>query len=172
MIIRPACPDDYEALLAIWNPVIRDTTIIFHSQERDPAMLDELITSRRAAGHEFFVAEAEGATEVGGTAPGAIMGFASYAQFRPGNGYATAMEHSIVLADGARGKGAGRALMQRLEGHAAAAGAHTLFAGVSGENSAGIAFHQAIGFQTVATIPEAGRKFGRWLDLVLMMKFL
>lgn len=166
MIIRPARPDDYAAILAIWNPVIRDTTIIFHSQERDPAMLDELITSRRAAGHEFFVAEAEGADG------GAIMGFASYAQFRAGNGYATAMEHSIILADGARGKGAGRALMQRLEAHAAAAGAHTLFAGVSGENSAGIAFHQAIGFHTVATIPEAGRKFGRWLDLVLMMKFL
>ena len=36
----------------------------------------------------------------------------------------------------------------------------------------GIAFHEKVGFRTVAVIPEAGRKFGRWLDLVLMMKFL
>lgn len=62
--------------------------------------------------------------------------------------------------------------MARLEDHARAGGGHTLFAGVSGENAAGIAFHEKVGFRTVAVIPEVGRKFGRWLDLVLMMKFL
>lgn len=62
--------------------------------------------------------------------------------------------------------------MARLEAHARAAGAHTLFAGVSGENADGVAFHQALGFRTLATLPQAGRKFGRWLDLILMMKFL
>lgn len=162
MIIRPAAPCDHLAILALWNPVIRDTTIIFHSEERDEPMLADLIATRRAAGHEFLVAQDQGR----------LLGFASYAQFRAGNGYARALEHSIILDDGARGRGVGRALMARLEDHARTAGGHTLYAGVSGENAAGIAFHKAIGFETIARLPEAGRKFDRWLDLVLMMKFL
>ena len=82
------------------------------------------------------------------------------------------MEHTVLLPPELRGRGAGRALMDRVEAHARAGGAHTLFAGVSGENTAGIAFHARIGFDVSARYPEAGRKFGRWLDLVLMMKRL
>ncbi len=161
-MIQPAKPDDHEAILSIWNPVIRDTTIIFANEERTPEMLAALIAERRAAGREFFVARVDGR----------IVGFASYAQFRGGNGYAHAMEHTVLVAPDAGGQGIGRALMARIEEHARAGGAHTLFAGVSGENGAGIAFHERIGFRTLARIPEAGRKFDRWLDLVLMMKFL
>ena len=162
MIIRPAEPGDYPALVAIWNPVIRETAIIFHSEEKTEASVADLIAARRAQGHEFFVAEGAGV----------ILGFASYAQFRGGNGYAQAMEHSVILAPAARGQGAGRSLMAAVEDHARRAGAHTLFAAISGENPEGVAFHQALGFRLMARLPEAGRKFGRWLDLVLMMKIL
>lgn len=161
MIIRPARETDIPALIAIWNPVIRDTTISFSDEEKTPESLAQMIADRRAAGREFFLAES-----------GGLLGFATYAQFRGGNGYAHAMEHTIMLAPEARGRGAGRALMARIEEHARIGGAHTLFAGVSGENPDGVAFHERMGFTHVARIPEAGRKFGRWLDLVLMMKFL
>ncbi len=160
-MIRPVTPVDHAAILAIWNPLIRDTTVTFSSEEKTPEGLSRMIAERRAAGSEFFVAE-----------DGGVAGFATYAQFRAGNGYAHAMEHTIILAADAGGRGIGRALMTHLEDHARSGGAHTLFAGVSGENTPGIAFHERIGFRTVARIPEAGRKFGRWLDLVLMMKFL
>lgn len=162
MNIRPARPEDYPSICALWNPVIRDTTTIFHSEERDSAKVHEIVEARRRDGHEFFVAVAEGR----------LLGFATYAQFRGGNGYRHALEHSIILDPAAWGRGVGRALMTRLEGHARDGGGHTLYAGVSGENAAGIAFHEKLGFKTIATLPEAGRKFDRWLDLVLMMKFL
>ena len=162
MTIRPARRADFAAILAIWNPVIRDTAVTFSSEEKTADGLAAMIADRRAAGREFLVAEADGQ----------VAGFATYAQFRAGNGYAHAMEHTIILAPGAQGRGLGRALIAAVEDHARAGGAHTLFAGVSGENAAGIAFHDRVGFRTVARIPEAGRKFGRWLDLVLMMKFL
>ncbi len=160
-MIRTAARGDHEAILAIWNPVIRDTSVTFSDEEKTAEGLARMIADRRAAGHDFFVAD------IGG-----VAGFATYAQFRGGNGYAHAMEHTIILAPRAQGRGIGRALMVEVEGHARAGGAHTLFAGVSGENGPGIAFHGRLGFRTLATIPEAGRKFGRWLDLVLMMKFL
>lgn len=162
MILRPAGAADHPAILALWNPLIRETTITFSSEEKTPAALAAMIDGRRALGQEFFLAS-EGAE---------LLGFATYAQFRGGDGYAHAMEHTVILGQAARGRGVGRALMSRLEDHARAGGAHTLFAGVSAENPAAVAFHAALGFRTLVRIPEAGRKFGRWLDLLLMMKFL
>lgn len=161
-LIRPATAADVPAILAFWNPVIRDTTVTFSPTEHSAEGLAELIASRQAAGRAFLVAEADGV----------VLGFASYDQFRKGPGYAHAMEHTIILAPAARGRGAGRALMTALEDHARAGGAHVMVAGVSGENGPGQAFHAAIGYAEVGRVPEVGYKFGRWLDLVLMQKRL
>ena len=161
-MIRPAVEADIPALLAIWNPVIRETTIIFASELKTAEGVSTMIAARRAAGREFLVWD-EG---------GAILGFASYDQFRGGDGYATAMEHTVMLAPGARGRGIGRALMKVVEDLARAAGAHTMHAGVSGENVEAIAFHQRVGYREVGRVPESGRKFGRWLDLVILQKVL
>ena len=158
MIVRPATSLDAAGIARILNPVIRDTAITFNSQERTPEEIAQTITSVPC----YLVAEDLGQ----------IIGFASYDQFRKGIGYARAMEHTIALADAARGKGAGRALMSALCEHARAAGVGSLWAGVSGENPAGVAFHSAIGFETIATLPKVGFKFGRWMDLVLMRLWL
>lgn len=162
MTIRPACDDDLETVAAIWAPVIRDTTITFASDARPPSVLAALIADRRAQGREFFVAEVAGQ----------VAGFASYAQFRAGNGYLTSMEHTIILAPAAQGKGIGRALMAAVEDHARAGGAHTMVAVVSGENAAGVAFHAALGYRNHGTLPQVGAKFGRYLDAVFMVKIL
>ena len=60
-----------------------------------------------------------------------LQGFATYSQFRSGIGYATCMEHTVILSPTARGMGAGRALLAGVEAHAKAAGAHQMIAGVS-----------------------------------------
>ncbi|HWL55040.1 MAG TPA: GNAT family N-acetyltransferase [Paracoccus sp. (in: a-proteobacteria)] len=161
-MIRPAMPEDFPAILAFWNPMIRETTVTFSSEEKTVPGLERMIGARRAAGREFLVAEADGA----------VLGLATYDQFRGGNGYLHAMEHTIILAAGARGRGTGRALMAAIEDHARAGGAHTMVAAVSGENEAGIAFHRALGYELVGRMPQSGRKFGRWLDLVLLQKIL
>ncbi|MCV2877900.1 GNAT family N-acetyltransferase [Sedimentimonas flavescens] len=162
MIIRPAMPADYDAILAFWNPVIRDTAVTFSSEEKTPDSLGAMIALRRDAGQEFLLAEEAGL----------VLGFATYGQFRGGNGYRHAMEHTIVLAPEARGRGAGRALMHAVEAHARAGGAHIMMAGISAENAAGVAFHAAVGYVEIGRVREAGRKFDRWLDLVLMQKIL
>ena len=39
MILRPAAAADHPAILALWNPLIRETTITFSSEEKTPAAL-------------------------------------------------------------------------------------------------------------------------------------
>ena len=157
MILRAATQADIPAILAIWNPLIRDTAVTFTTEEKTPPSLAAEIAAR---GDAFVVAEAAGA----------MLGFATCGPFRPGPGYRHTAEHSVILADHARGRGTGRALMARLETVARGRDIHTLIGAVSGENTAAIAFHEAVGFRRVGHLPEAGRKFGRWMDLVLFVK--
>ncbi len=161
MLIRRATAADAADIAALWNPYIRDTAVTFNPVEKTAQDVAQMIADRDRLGHATFVAVDDG-----------LLGFATYAQFRGGAGYATCMEHSILLAPQARGRGAGRGLMSAFCDHAAAAGAHQMIAGVSAENPDGLAFHARMGFATLALVPEAGFKFGRFIDLVLMQKFL
>lgn len=158
MKVRPAVLSDAERIVAIQNPIIRDTAITFNSQLKTPDEVREAISTLPC----FLVAEGEED----------VVGFISYMQFRRGVGYARAMEHTIVLSPEARGKGAGRALMSAAEDHARAAGIGSLWAGVSGENPDGVRFHARLGYEEITRLPKVGYKFGRWMDLVLMRKWL
>lgn len=161
-MIRPGTPADAGAVAQIWNRVITETTITFNPVPKSDAEVAALIAAKAEAGLGFLVCEVAGQ----------VAGFATYGQFRAGEGYRHTAEHSILLAPAAHGRGLGRALMAALSNHAAAAGYHSLWAGVSAENPAGLAFHRAVGFSEIATLPEVGFKFGRWIDLVLMQKRL
>jgi L-amino acid N-acyltransferase YncA len=160
--IRAATAGDAPAIAALWNQVIRDTLITFNPVEKSPDEVARLITARAAAGRAFLVADG----------PEGIVGFATYDQFRAGEGYARTMEHSINLVPGAWGQGIGRRLMVALEDHARQAGVHVMVAAVSGGNPAGRAFHARLGYAEVGVMAQVGTKFGRFLDLVLMQKIL
>ncbi|MEM0947386.1 MAG: N-acetyltransferase family protein [Pseudomonadota bacterium] len=160
MIMRAAEPSDAAAIAAIWNPYIRDTAITFTTEEKSTTGLADLIRDRTNDGYPFLAAD-EG---------GALSGFASFAPFRSGPGYRRTMEHTVMLAPAACGRGVGRALMAALEECARASGHRSLIGALSSANSGAIAFHAALGFAQVGSIPQAGWKFDRWWDLILMQK--
>lgn len=162
MIVRPAVPCDVASIMAFWNPQIASTAITFSNVLKTEVGLVAEIAVCDAEGRAFLVAE------IGEE----VIGVATYGPFRKGPGYAHTAEHTIVLAEAARGCGTGRALMRALETHARARNIHVLVAGVCAENSGGLAFHRALGFAEVARMPQVGRKFGRWMDLVLLQKCL
>ncbi|MFK7752932.1 MAG: N-acetyltransferase family protein [Sedimentitalea sp.] len=159
MILRAAKPDDSVEICAIQNAMIQNTEATFTTQLRDA---DSFVADITARGDAFQVAESNEK----------IIGFASYGPFRGGPGYAHTREHSVQIADQARGQGVGSALMERLEQVARDSGVHVLVAGISSANPASIRFHSRLGFTVVATMPEVGRKNGKWLDLILMQKRL
>lgn len=161
-MIRETRPEDLEPIRAFWNPLIRDTLVTFSSTEQTEAAMCAYYAAHRAAGQGFFTALRDGVP----------VGFAAYGQFRPSNGYARAMEHTVILSDAARGLGLGRALMAAVEDHARAAGHLCLIGAVSGGNPAGRAFHEAIGFHLAGMLSGVGWKFGRTWDLWLLQKNL
>lgn len=156
--LREADPGDAAAIARIWTHWIETSTITFTSEPKTPKAIAALIPTRPA----FVVAETEGR----------IAAFATYGAFRAGPGYARSVEHTILLDPDARGRGTGRALLSALEDHARAAGHHTMIGGLSAENDAAIAFHRRQGYAEAGRIREAGRKFERWIDLILMQKML
>jgi phosphinothricin acetyltransferase len=161
LTIRPATAADAAAIMAIWNAAIRETLVTFNPVEKTEAEVAAVLAARTGPAGATFVAD-----------EGVVLGFASYFQFRGGEGYARTMEHTVLLAPEGRGRGLGRALMAAVEEDARAKGKHSLFAGVSSANPEGRAFHAALGFEEVAVLPEVGWKWGRWLDLHLMQKRL
>lgn len=158
MILRDATSADAGAIAAIWNREIRDGVSTFNTVEKELGALKAAIASEAV----YVVAEEDSE----------VVGFATFGPFRGGPGYVHTMEHTIYLDEAARGKGVGRELMAALEAAAKERGVRVLVAGVGGENSAGIAFHKAMGFVEVGRMPEVGRKFERWMDLVLLQKRL
>ena len=158
MIIRNATLVDAHAIQELWNLAILDTLITFNSVPKTLLDVEKAIDNAKC----MLVAEEDGD----------VIGYASFNQFRAGIGYAQTAEHSIMLAPKARGRGAGRALMDRIEEEARAQGFHSMIAGVSGSNPIGEPFHAAIGYKTVGVVPQAGRKHDQWHDLVLMQKIL
>lgn len=159
MFVRQARTADAEAVAGIANQVVNDTLITFTTQTRSAAEISERITAR---GSRFLVADDAGE----------VLGYATFGPFRAGPGYRHSAEHSIALKPAAQGRGAGRALMERLERVATENDVHVLVAAISGANPGAVKFHAALGFQQVGRMPQVGRKQGQWLDLVLMQKIL
>lgn len=102
-----------------------------------------------------------------------IIGYAYAAPFRARPGYKYGVEDSIYLAPGHTGKGLGKALLNRLIELSTARGLYQMIAVIGdGSNEASIGVHRACGFEQTGTLPRAGYKFGRWLDVVFMTRNL
>ncbi|MBB5689377.1 N-acetyltransferase [Roseomonas alkaliterrae] len=162
MPIRPATEADIPAITAIFNEVIATSTAIYADDPFTEEDRRAWFAQRRAAGYPVLVAEEDGE----------VLGLASFGEFRAWPGFRHTVEHSVHVRDGARGRGIGTALVAALFEPARALGKHVMIAGVDAANAGSIRMHERLGFARGAVLREVGRKFGRWLDLELMQKFL
>lgn len=160
---RLATSADAEAIAAIYNLEVETTTNTFDLEPRSHA--DQLAWLERHTGaHPAVVAEDEESQ--------AVLGFGSLSTYRARPAYATTVEDSVYVAEGARGQGVGRAILNQLLELAADHGFHAVIARVVGENQGSIALHEACGFTLVGVEREVGRKHGRWLDVVELQRML
>ncbi|MET7482291.1 N-acetyltransferase family protein [Streptomyces sp. NPDC005538] len=156
--VRPAHPGDAEAVRAIRNHAIEHSTALW---TRTPQSRREGVAWLRAHVERgsAFVAEVEG---------GEVAGFAVYAPWRDLDGFRHTVEDSVYVREGRHGLGIGSALLAALIDSARDAGHHAVIADIEAGNTGSIRLHERFGFHHVGTVPEAGTKFGRWLDLTIM----
>jgi L-amino acid N-acyltransferase YncA len=163
MLIRDAETRDLPRILAIYNEVIATSTAVYSTQAVTLQERAEWFDQRRGGGWPVLVAS-EG---------GAILGFSSFGAFRGAwTGHRYSVEHSVHVRADARGGGVGRRLVEALFPLAAAQGKHVMIGGVDAANEGSLRFHERLGFERVAHFKEVGHKFGRWLDLVFLQRFL
>jgi phosphinothricin acetyltransferase len=162
MIVRDATSADLPAILAILNEAIAHSTAVWSLAPATLSSRRAWLDERQGRGLPVLVA-------VDGEE---VLGFASFGDFRPFEGYLHSVEHSVYVAKSARGRGVGQALLEALVERARAMGKHVMIAGIEAGNATSIRLHARLGFVETGRMPEVGRKFDRWLDLVLMQRIL
>jgi L-amino acid N-acyltransferase YncA len=158
--ICAACEADLAGISAIYNEVVATSTAIFSHLPVTPEERAHWWQSRLAQGYPVLVARDAHA----------VVGFASFAEFRAWPGYRFTVEHTVHVRGDGRGRGIGSALMRALLAHAGALGKHVMVAGVDADNAAAIRFHERLGFERAGRLREVGYKFDRWLDLVFLQR--
>ena len=165
---RPVELGDAAAIADIYNPEVLDSTVTF---DLVPRTLDEQRDwiVEHSGSYPAIVA-IEGGAHGGGA--GTVVGFASLSPYRPRPAYATTVENSVYVRRDRQGCGIGLLLMEQLVAAAAAHGFHSIVARIVGGHEVSIALHEKVGFTTIGTELEVGRKFGKWLDVVTMQRML
>lgn len=161
-MIRDAAEPDLPRILAITNQAIAETTTTFNLTPITLAARRSWMSERQQAGFPVLVAEVDGA----------VAGFGTFGPFRPWEGYLHTVEHSLYVDPAMQGRGCGKALLAALIERARARGVHVMVGGLDGDNARSMRLHEKAGFIEVGRMPEVGRKFDRWLDLVLIQKVL
>ncbi len=160
--IRLAQPADAEAIRAIYNLEVAETTVTFDLVPRD---LDAQLAWQveHSGGHPAVVAVDHSGT---------LVGFGSLSPYRSRPAYRPTVEDSVYVHRDHRGTGVGRVLLAELVRLAQTYGYHSMMARIVGGHDASIKLHAVHGFELVGVEREVGRKLGRWLDVVLMQRML
>jgi phosphinothricin acetyltransferase len=161
MELRLATIGDAEAIRDIYNLEVLESTATFDLVPRTLEAQRAYLEARSGA-HAVLVAEEAGE----------VCGFGSLSPWRDRPAYSTSVEDSVYIRRDHQGQGVGRLILEELLATATKHGFHAVMARIVGGHEASIALHARCGFEVVGTEREIGRKFGRWLDVVLMERLL
>lgn len=162
MNIRYATLTDIPQILAIYNDAVLTSTASYDIEPQTFAARLAWFSEKERNGQPVIVIE-DGDS---------VAGFGTYGPFREKIGYRYTVEHSIYIAEGKRGMGMGKLLLQKLIDSATESGYHVMIAGIDSSNELSLKFHRSFGFEEVAHFREVGYKFDQWLDVIFMQKML
>lgn len=151
--IRAFRPEDWKAVRAIYAEGISTGNATF---ETEPPTFERWDAAHLP--HLRFVA----------TRGSEIIGWIALSPVSDRCAYAGVGEHSIYVAEHARGRGIGRMLLQSLTAGADASGIWTIQTGIFPENVASVQLHLQCGFRVVGTRERLGQLNGRWRDVLLL----
>jgi len=155
MRLRPFQPADSAQILAIYGPIIANSSATFEVEV--PSLHDFSERLARIAGlFPFWVAE---------DANGSVQGYAYATTHRERIAYQWAVETSVYVASDHCGKGLGRVLLEALHASLAERGFVWSYGVITLPNPASLALLNSMDYNFFATYHAAGQKFGRWYDV-------
>jgi L-amino acid N-acyltransferase YncA len=165
VLVRDAVDADLPAIRDLYNALVTTTTVAWTETPQTMRERRAWFAHQRRTACPVLVAERDGR----------VVGFAAYGSFRGSGkwpGYRHTVEHTIHVDRSQWGAGTGRALMTELIERARRDDVHVMVGAIDGDNVDSIRFHERLGFTVVGRMPEIGRKFDRWLDLVLVQRIV
>jgi L-amino acid N-acyltransferase YncA/protein-tyrosine-phosphatase len=152
--IEPMTAAHAPDVLAIYQAGIDEGNATFET--RAPAW--DAFSAAKLPGHRFVAISGGGAV--------VVVGWVVASAVSDRCAYAGVVEHSVYVSPAARGRGAGRQLLDALIASTEAAGIWTIQSGLFPENTASVALHRAAGFRVVGTRERLGQHHGTWRDVV------
>jgi len=157
--VRPATPDDLDAIAAIFSHYVTTSVCTFEEQPPTPTDWRQRLDDLTGRGLPLLVAVADGQ----------VVGYGYASPWRPKPAYRFTVEDSVYLAPGWTGRGLGSALLRDLLDACARTGTRQVLAVIADTGSdASVALHRRLGFTPVGRLTAVGYKHGRWVDTVLM----
>lgn len=184
LAIRLATNNDAEAIRAIYNHEVLRTFATFDLVPRSLQDQQDWIAARSGAFAAIVVVDAgdddaddradAAAAAVAGRSrsAGTVVGFGSLSPYKDRAAYRTSVEDSVYVHQEHQGRGIGKLIVTELLDIAKASGFHAVFARISAPGEASRGLHASCGFELVGIEREVGRKFNRWLDVVIMQALL
>lgn len=158
--IRLAQESDLPRLNFIYNWAVENTVATFDLECRSLEMAENWFNLHKEAFYPLF-------TLCFGQE---IAGWGSLSPFHTRPAYRQSGEFSLYLSPEFQGRGFGHILLQHLCAEAERLGYHTLLGLITASNAASLALTAKYGFRQVGCYQEVGRKFDRWLDVVVMQR--
>lgn len=160
--LRTALLQDAEAMADIYNYEVEHSTATFDLVART---IDEQRAWIAARSGAFSAIVADDPVH-------GVIGFAALSTYRDRAGYRTTVENSVYVHRAHQRRGTGRIMLAQLVSLARDSGFHTMIARIDSGSVGSLALHRSLGFVEVGLEREIGRKFGRWLDSVIMQRML
>jgi phosphinothricin acetyltransferase len=155
-MIRPVTPKDAEALCAIYNYYVLNTTATFEEEPVQAAEMDARIQNI-TKDFPWYVYEEDGN----------VIAYAYLHYYHTRSAYRFTVEDSIYVKNGCQRHGIGAQLLTLLINDAKKLGKHSIMAILGIPNPASAALHQKCGFQKIADMGELGYKFDQWASVGL-----
>jgi phosphinothricin acetyltransferase len=153
-MIRLANPTDAVAILAIYAPYIRNTSITFETGV--PAVADFANRIRSYLENwPWLVYEKDGQ----------IVGYAYASRYRERVAYQWSIECSVYIHNDHHRSGIARALYSSLFSILKVQGFTNVYAVINLPNDPSIALHESMGFKYFATYEKVGYKLGKWKNV-------
>ena len=151
--IRPFAPSDWPAVGEIYAQGIDTRAATF---ETEPPTWEQF-DAGRLRDHRFVAVE-----------NGSVVGWAAVSPTSARECYSGVVEHSVYVAEDARGRGIGLALLQTLIESTEQSGIWTIQSSIFPENEASVRLHERAGFRVVGRRERIAKLDGAWRDTVLV----